>query len=102
MMSDSDSDYRDVGTDDFENVTNVGGKQDNAKNKKTNANGRKVRGKDINWMTIKKFENVEDYDLFPILKSDFTLQRSRDPEYADTETYIYVSFPGRLDIFRVL
>jgi hypothetical protein len=91
MMSDSDSDYRDVGTDDFENVTNVGGKQDNAKNKKTNANGRKVRGKDINWMTIKKFENVEDYensDLFPKLKSDFTLQRSRDPEYADTETYI--------------
>lgn len=90
-MSDSDSDYCDVGTEDFESIFDVAGIQDNIRNKKTNANGKRVRGKDINWLPIKTFDKVEDYeqsDLFNKLKSDFTLQRSRDPDYADTETYI--------------
>ena len=42
-------------------------------------------------MPIETFDNVDDYessDLFKELKDKFTLQRSRDPEYADTETYI--------------
>ena len=88
-MSDSDSDYCDVGTEDFE--SDVGGIQNNFRNKKTNAAGKRVRGKDINWLPVKTFDNVEDYeqsDLFTALKGEFTLQRSRDPDYADTETYI--------------
>ena len=90
-MSDSDSDYCDVGSEDFESIFDGASIQDNVQNKKTNANGGKIRGKDINWMPVKTFDNVEDYeqsDLFKILKSDFTLQRSRDLDFADTETYI--------------
>ena len=82
-MSDSDSNYCDVGTEDFESIFDVAGIQDNIRNRKTNANR--------NWLPIKTFDKVEDYeqsDLFKKLKSDFTLQRSHDPDYADTETDI--------------
>ena len=91
MMSDSDSDYCDVGIDVFEEASNVDKNLENVRRKKTNASGKRVRGKDINWMPIETFDNVDDYessDLFKELKDKFTLQRSRDPEYADTETYI--------------
>ena len=67
MMSDSDSEYCDVGIDDFENINNIAGNQDNSRSKQNNYNGKRARGKDINWLTIKVFENVEDYennDLF--------------------------------------
>ena len=86
-MSDSDSDYCDVGKEDFESIFDGASIQDNVQKTKNNANGGKIWGKDINWMPVKTFENVEDYeqsDLFKILKSDFTLQRSRGPDYADT------------------
>ena len=79
-MSDTDSDYCDVGTEDFESIFDVAGIQDNIRNKKTNANGKRVRGKDINWLPVKTFDNIEDYeqsDLLKKIKSDFTLQRLR-------------------------
>jgi hypothetical protein len=52
-MSDSDSDYCDVGTEDFESIFDVAGIQDNIRNRKTNANR--------NWLPIKTFDKVEDY-----------------------------------------
>ena len=54
-MSDSDSDYCDVGTEDFESIFDVAGIQDNIRNRKTNANR--------NWLPIKTFDKVEDYEL---------------------------------------
>jgi hypothetical protein len=90
-MSDSDSDYCDVGVDDFEETSNIVDNIENVRKKKTNENGKNVRGKDIKWLTVKTFENVSEYensDLFKEIKTNFTLQRSRDPDYADTETFI--------------
>ena len=88
-MSDSDSDYCDVGADDFEICMADNYEVD--KTKQTGGKSRGARGNDINWLPILNFEDVEDYDnseLFKLLKTKFTLQRSRDPDYADTETYI--------------
>ena len=90
-MSDSDSDYCDVGADDFE--IRMADNYEVDKTKQTGGKSRGARGKDINWLPIFNFEEVEDYDnskLFKLLKTKFTLQRSRDPDYADTETYICV------------
>ena len=55
---------------------------------KVNENGKRVHGKDLNWILIETFPNVEEYkksDIFKELKSKLTLQRSRDPDYADIE-----------------
>ena len=61
-MDDSDSDFEDIGgttnDDSIENEeTNV--KNDGAQ---TNAKGKKVRGKDIEWIELASFDTVEEYN----------------------------------------
>ena len=88
-MSDSDSDYCDVGADFNEMEAD---ESDNADTVPRARNaGKKGRGKDIDWIPIQTFQNVDEYndsDISIKLKKEFTLQRARDPDYADTETYI--------------
>ena len=50
-----------------------------------------IRGKDIQWVTSSKFDNIEEFkrsNIYLDLQTHFTLQRARESEYADSETYI--------------
>ena len=50
IMSDSDSDCCDVGVDEFDVRTVDVDNHEHNKNKRINEKGRRVRGKDINWL----------------------------------------------------
>ena len=70
MSSDSDSDFSDAAD------SNPTEKDEHAAdNVKTNKNGMKVRGKDLDWVEMNKFADANDYknsDIV-ILKSTFKL-----------------------------
>ena len=74
-MSDSDSDYCDVGADFNEMEAD---ESDNADTVPRARNaGKKGRGKDIDWIPIQTFQNVDEYndsDISIKLKKEFTLQ----------------------------
>merc|ERR1712237_145529 len=84
--SDSDSDYQDVGAEAIAN----GNIEERRVGGRINDDGIRVRGKDVNWFEVEKFENVEDFNESVIkkdLQDNFTLRRAREPDYADTEHY---------------
>ena len=87
---DSDEDYQDVGqTAQDEQVQDVG-QTTQDEQAQTNSDGKRVRGKDIEWVDSEQFENIEEFhnsSIFQNLKTDFVCRRKREPEYADTEHY---------------
>ena len=92
-MSGSDSDYVVVGAfeNDLELVSENSHPISNVREKRVNASGQVIRGKDIQWVTSSKFDNIEEFkrsDIYLDLQTHFTLQRARESEYADSETYI--------------
>ena len=92
-MSDSDNDYCDVWLANIALVT--GDKNDSTGNtsRKTNTNsqGKKVRGRDINWIEVGRFDTIIEYkesSIFKDIQEKFSCMRKRSPEYADTEHYV--------------
>ena len=87
-MSDSDSDYCDVGTINTIEAVEVSSSESGAVNSK---NGKRVRGKDIQWYEFCIFDSTDDFkksELSVSLTSDFTKKFSRENIHADTETFI--------------
>ena len=87
-MSDSDDDYCDVGAVDTIVAEESGSAGDKGPNVK---NGKRVRGKDIVWFEFDCFDATSDFngsEFFSTLKKDFTMKMAREPDYADTETYV--------------
>ena len=92
-MSDSDSDYCDVGLEHNSLVSNeidVATKTTND-GSNTNRNGKKVRGKDINWIEKERFETIVAYkesQVYQNIVEEFSCMRRRSPDYADTEHFV--------------
>ena len=79
-----DDDFEDVGAPRSEEEACV------ERGSAINPAGKVVRGKDIVWCDVEQFENVDAFknsEVFKDLKENFSLRRSREPEYADTEHY---------------
>ena len=54
-------------------------------------NGRRYRGKDLDWRLRTSFENIEDYrnsNIFKDLKENFTLRKRRELNHGDVENFI--------------
>ena len=54
-------------------------------------NGRRYRGKDLDWQLRTSFENIEDYrnsNIFKDLKENFTLRKRRELNHGDVENFI--------------
>ena len=66
-MGDSDDDYRDVG---LENNALLTGDTNDSQPKKSNVNslGKKVRGKDIDWIEVARFTTILEYKESQIYK----------------------------------
>ena len=92
-MSDSDSDFFDVGLEQNSFVSNqidVAAKTTTDRGN-TNSKGKKVRGKDINWIEKERFETIVAYkesQTFQNIKEEFSCMRRRSPDYADTEHFV--------------
>ena len=87
-MSDSDDDYCDVGAVDTIVAEESGSAANNGPSVK---NGKRVRGKDIVWIEFNRFDTTNDFnasEFCSALKKDFTMKMLREPDYADTETYV--------------
>lgn len=88
-MSDNDSDYCDVGeefSDDRYDVT-----ENSRIQPRKNKDGVKVRGKDVEWVEIDKFVNVEQYNKSEVkkkLSEDFSRRKNRAFEYGDVENFV--------------
>ena len=83
--SDSDDDYCDVGAIDATTADEETNETEVPSKKSGN-----VRGKDINWIEFKAFENNEEFnesELNRELKNDFTMKTAREVDYADTENF---------------
>ena len=92
-MSDSDDDYNDVGLEN--NALVIVDRNDSTGNasRKTNTNsqGKKVRGRDINWIEVGRFNTIIEYkesSVFKDIKEKFSCMRKRSPDYADTEHFV--------------
>ena len=76
-----DDDFEDVGAPRSEEEACV------ERGSAINSAGKVVRGKDIVWCDAEQFENVgafKNSEVFKDLKENFSLRRSREPDYADT------------------
>ena len=88
-MSDSDDDFCDIGQE--KNALSCNDENDATKTAaggKMNAAGKKVRGKDIIWEVMERFETIAAYKESPTHKAiveNFTCMRKRSPDYGDTE-----------------
>ena len=81
--SESDDDYIDV----FEEE---GESEEVVRAAKTNKNGKKVRGEDLNWVEIQRFDNAKQFkksDIAKQLKKEFSARKKREFVYADVEIY---------------
>ena len=91
-MSDSDSDFCDFGLENNALFTTDQNDAVNAKEKvKKNAGGKRVRGKDLNWIEKERFDTIDAYkqsSVYEDIRSNFTCMRKRSPDYADTEHFI--------------
>ena len=61
--------------------------------KKSNVNslGKKVRGKDIEWIEVARFTTILEYkesQIYKEIKEKFSCMKKRSPEYADTEHFV--------------
>ena len=85
MSSDSDSDFSDAAD------SNPTEKDERAAtNVKTNKNGMKVRGKDLDWVETNKFADANNYknsDIAKQLEKEFTVRKNREFAYADVQIY---------------
>ena len=83
-------DYCDVGVEQNSLVSNeidVAAKT-NTDRGNTNSNGKKVRGKDINWIEKERFQTIVAYNKSQIhqnIKEDFSCMRRKSPDCANTE-----------------
>ena len=92
-MGDSDDDYRDVG---FENnalyvMDGNDATEHLARTSKVNSLGKKVRGKDIEWIEVARYSTILEYKeslVYKEIKEKFSCMRKRSPEYADTEHFV--------------
>merc|ERR1719318_2352740 len=86
-MSDSDSDYEEVCEGNID-----GGVTNNGNSKaKVNRNGLNVRGKDIEWIEVEKFDTEKDFKesrMKANLECGFTRRKARSFEYEDVEDYV--------------
>ena len=93
IMTDSDDDYCDIGlennaflTSDTNDAT-----RNSTKKATVNSQGKKVRGKDIEWIEVGRYITILEYKESPIykeIKEKFSCMRKRSPEYADTEHFV--------------
>ena len=85
MSSDSDSEFSDAAdTDPTEK------NEDIVRAAKTNKDGLKVRGKDLEWVETHKFANSTEYkdsDIAKQLEKEFTVRKNREFAYADVLIY---------------
>ena len=104
MSSDSDSDFSDAAD------SNSTEKDEHAAtNVKTNKNGMKVRGKDLDWVETNKFADANNYknsDIAKQLEKEFTVRKNREFAYADVQIYhckfSRSRFPSLLILQRLL
>ena len=87
-MSESDSDYCDVGNsvDDGSNDARDGGRK-----VRTNEEGVKVRGTDVEWVQVATFNDKEAFDASDIkakLDKQFSRRKSRAFDYGDFDNYV--------------
>ena len=92
-MDDSDSDFEDIGgTTNESNDDTIESEETNLNHDgpQTNAKGKKVRGKDIEWLELVSFDTVEEYnnsDELKMIKDDYTKNRTREWDYGTVEVY---------------
>ena len=87
-MSESDSDYCDVGNsvDEGDNVVRNG-----MRKARTNDEGVKVRGTDVEWVEVVTFKNKEAFDESDIkakLDKQFSRRKSRAFDYGDVDNFV--------------
>lgn len=88
---DSDEDYEDVGERPFEEEEEY--VEDNTTentNSHTNKEGKRVRGKDIEWEDFQQFENAQEFkesEIYQTISKDFVCRKKSEPNYADTEHF---------------
>lgn len=83
-MSDIDEDYVDVGENVLSDDIN-----DNLETAAERTNGKK-RGKDIEWLEVERFNDKSCYEnsaFFLDIKTNFTMRRSRESEFSDSEHF---------------
>jgi hypothetical protein len=57
---------------------------------KVNKLGHKVRGPDLSWVEIKRFENAEDFknsEIAKNLEDEYSLRKKREYDWADVHEY---------------
>ena len=85
MTSDNDSDYSDA-----EEVEKVEGENFVSRDIQVNADGANVRGKDVNWVEVYRFESAKEFHDSEIGKkivAEFTVRKDREFNYADVKIY---------------
>ena len=87
-MSESDSDYCDVGNsvDEGDNVVRNG-----MRKARTNDESVKVRGTDVEWVEVVTFKNKEAFDESDIkakLDKQFSRRKSRAFDYGDVDNFV--------------
>ena len=92
-LDNSDSDFEDIGG--FQNDTSdddaeVNDTSINNDQVRTNAQGKKVRGKDIDWLEFTSFPTAEEYknsELLKKIKDEYSLNREREWDYGTVLVY---------------
>jgi hypothetical protein len=85
MASGSDSDYSDAEEIELEESENFV-----ARDIRVNGQGQTVRGKDVDWVEVKRFATANEYvdsDIGKKIVEEFTSRKSREFDYADVKIY---------------
>ena len=85
MASGSDSDYSDAEEIELEESENFV-----ARDIRVNGQGQTVRGKDVDWVEVKRFATAKEYvdsDIGKKIVEEFTSRKSREFDYADVKIY---------------
>ena len=85
MASGSDTDYSDAEEIEHEESENFV-----ARDIRVNGQGQNVRGKDVDWVEVKRFATAKEYvdsDIGKKIVEEFTSRKSREFDYADVKIY---------------